>query len=124
MDFLDSIGYNIVAISAILMPVLLVLVVLFFAYRKTHERNRLIEKMLEKGEDSDTIVALLDGNNKKDDKSPAKHFKSGITLVSVGLGMMVMGWISGWNIVAVGALIAIIGLGELAVAWYLRKYSK
>lgn len=123
MDFIESIGYNIVALSAIMMPVLLVLIVLLFAHKKAQERNRIVEKMMEKGADPDTVLALLDGK-KTNEKSPAKHFQSGVTLVSVGLGLMAMNWLCGWNTAGIGAFLAILGLGEMAVAWYLRRYSK
>lgn len=114
-----------IPIVGILMPVLLVFVVLFFSYKKEQEHNRLIEKMIDKGEDPEQIRQLLNGK-KDDEKSPAKHFKSGVTLFTVGLGLMVAGWIAGWetSTVSIGALIAIVGLGEIAVSWYLRKYSK
>ncbi|MCQ2347614.1 MAG: DUF6249 domain-containing protein [Paludibacteraceae bacterium] len=114
---------EIVPICGILMPVLLVFIVLWFSHKKEQERNRLIEKMIEKGEDPEHIRQLLN-NKKEEEKSPTKHFKSGITLLTIGIGLMVSSWVSYWSTVGIGAFIAIIGLGELAVAWYLRKYSK
>lgn len=113
---------DIVPILGILMPVMIVALVLYFSHKKANERNRLIEKMIDKGEDPEQICQLL--NDKKEDKDPTRHFKSGITLVTVGLGLMACGWLAYWSTVGIGAFIAIIGLGELAVAWYLRKYSK
>ncbi|MBQ0153282.1 MAG: hypothetical protein KBS70_00690 [Bacteroidales bacterium] len=114
---------DIIPIVGILMPVLLVAVVLSYSYRKEHERNRLIEKMIEKGQDPASILPLLNGR-KEEEKNPTKHFKSGITLTSIGLGLMVAGWLCDWSTIGIGAFLAIIGLGELALAWYLRKYSK
>lgn len=114
---------DIIPIVGILMPVLLVAVVLSYSYRKEHERNRLIEKMIEKGQDPATILPLLNAR-KEEEKSPTKHFKSGVTLSSIGLGLLAAGWICDWSTIGIGAFLAIIGLGELALAWYLRKYSK
>lgn len=114
---------EIVPICGIMMPVLIVFIVLWFSHKKAQARNRLIEKMIDKGEDPEQIRRLLD-NKKEEEKSPTKHFKSGVTMFTIGSGLMICGWIAYWSTVGIGAFIAIIGLGELAVAWYLRKYSK
>jgi len=124
MIWLDSLFNNLVPLCAILMPVAIIWLVLDASRKKEKARNELIQKMIDKGEDPATILPLMDKGKKEEEKSPAKHFKSGITLLSVGLGLMLLSWISDWGMLGIGAFIGIVGLGEMAIAWYLRKYSK
>ena len=114
---------DIVPILGILMQVMIIALVLYYSHKKEHERNQLIEKMIDKGEDPEQIRKLLSGK-KEEEKDPTKHFKSGITLLTIGLGLVLCNLLCYWSTLGIGAFIAIIGLGELAVAWYLRKYSK
>ncbi len=113
-----------VPIFFILMPIAIVAIVLYFSHRKEQERNRLIEKMIERGDDPEQISLLLNNGRKEEEKNPTKHFKAGVTFFTVGLGFIITGLIADWGTVGIGAFIAVIGLGEFAVAWYLRKYSK
>lgn len=118
--FLD----NMVTMTAILFPILLVAVILLFSHRKDQERNRLIQQLIEKGEDPKTIATLLD-KGKAEDKTPEKHFRSGVTLLAIGLGLVLTWLVADWGSMhAIGGFLAIIGLGEIVIAWYLRKYSK
>jgi len=123
-DFIDAFFNQLIPICGILMPVVIVWLVLDSSRKKEKARNELIQQMIDKGEDPSQILPLLDKSKKEVEKSPTKHFKSGITLLSVGAGLVVVDLISCWGTLGIGAFIGIIGLGEIAVAWYLRKYSK
>jgi len=124
MYFIESFLEGITGICFILMPVLLVLVILIFSHKREKERYRLIQQMIDKGEDPEKIIPLLDKGKKEAEKSPTKHFKSGIIWLCIGLGTIAVALINNLDISGFGAFFAIIGLGELAIAWYLRKYSK
>jgi len=124
IDFFDAFFNQLIPICGILMPIVIVWLVLDSSRKKEKQRTELIKQMIDKGEDPATILPLLDNSKKEIEKSPTKHFKSGITLVSIGLGLVAVALISSWGTLGIGAFIGIIGLGELAVAWYLRKYSK
>jgi len=124
LDFFDAFFDNLIPICGILMPIVIVWLVLDSSRKKEKARTELIKQMIDKGEDPSQILPLLDKSKKEVEKSPTKHFKSGITLLSVGAGLVVVDLISSWGTLGIGAFIGIIGLGEIAVAWYLRKYSK
>jgi len=124
IDFFDAFFDNLIPICGILMPIVIVWLVLDSSRKKEKARTELIKQMIDKGEDPSQILPLLDKSKKEVEKSPTKHFKSGITLLSVGAGLVVVDLISSWGTLGIGAFIGIIGLGEIAVAWYLRKYSK
>jgi len=126
-DFLDAFFDELVPICGILMPVLIVWLVLDSTRKKEKQRNEIIKQMIDKGEDPEKLMPLIEQVDKKKkevEKSPTKHFKSGITMGSIGVGLIIVDLISNWGTIGIGAFIGIIGLGELAVAWYLRKYSK
>lgn len=125
MEIIEQIAYNIVAIVAILSPIFIILVILVFSRKKEQDRNRLIQSLIEKGYDPQAIQSLLDKGKKAEDRNPEKHFRSGITLVAVGVGLFFTWLLADWSSMhTIGIFVAILGLGELAIAWYLRKYSK
>lgn len=124
MEALRTFLDGMTGICAVLLPVLLVVVVLYFSHKRERERNRLIQQLLDKGETVEKILPLLDNGKKEAEKSPTKHFKSAISLISIGLGLMAFWLLIGWSVQGIGAFLTIIGLGELVVAWYLRKYLK
>jgi len=127
MGFIEEMIEMMVPLCAILLPVFIIWVILDSSRKKEKERNALINKMIDKGEDPEKIMSLIEtstAKKKEVEKSPAKHFKSGITMLSIGLGFILTELLSGWGTMGIGAFIGIIGFGELAVAWYLRKYSK
>jgi len=126
-DFFDAFFNQLVPVCGILMPIVIVWLVLDSSRKKEKQRNELIKQMIDKGEDPEKLMPVIEQVDKKKkevEKSPTKHFKSGITLLSVGGGLVVVDFISHWGTLGIGAFIGIIGLGEIAIAWYLRKYSK
>lgn len=124
MDFFESVAYNLVAIVAILSPILLIIAILVYSYKKEQNRNRLIRELMEKGENPEAIIPLID-KGKTEDKNPTKHFRSGVTLLAVGLGFVLTWLLADWGSMhAIGAFLAVLGIGEIVIAWYLRKYSK
>lgn len=116
--------YGLTGVIAVSLPVIIVLLILLFSYRKEQERNRLIQGMIEKGENPENIIPMISKPKQQEEQNPTKHFKSGVTLLSVGLGFVAVWALSDWDLLGVGGFIAMIGLGEIVVAWYLRKYSK
>lgn len=125
MEILEQLVYNLVAITAVLLPFLIILIILLFSRRKEQDRNQLIKSLIEKGYDPETIHSLLDKEKNADAKSPEKYFRSGVMLLVIGLGLIFTWLLADWGSMhAIGAFVAIIGLGDLAIAWYLRKYSK
>lgn len=122
MSMFDSFFDTLIAAVFFLTPVLLVAVVLYFSHRRERERNRLIEKMIEQGESPETILPLL--TKTKQEKTPTHYFKWGIVILCIGLGGMAYALIMETGNLGWGAFFAILGLGELAISWYLRHYSK
>jgi len=127
MGFFEAFYDELIPFCALLLPVVIIWLVLDSSRKKEKERNELVKQILDQGKDPKEILPLVDQKKiekKEVEKSPAKHFKSGVTMLSIGLGFILTELLSGWGTMGIGAFIGIIGLGELAVAWYLRKYSK
>jgi len=127
MGFFEAFYDELIPFCVLLLPVVIVWLVLDSSRKKEKERNELVKQIIDQGKDPKEILPLVDQKKiekKEVEKSPAKHFKSGITMLSIGLGFILTELLSGWGTMGIGAFIGIIGLGELAVAWYLRKYSK
>jgi hypothetical protein len=92
----------------------------YVGYRETKERQETIRLAIEKG------VAIPPElvESARGEGNPDKDVRSGIRLIFVGIGVGVLLWfVSPFrNVWAVGAMIAIFGIGHI-VAWALTRRS-
>ena len=102
---------------AILMPVLLVLVILFFVQKMNKDKYNAIIQISKNIEDQSKIKDLLEVLEEK--KKPIDYRRSGVITLFVGLGLLLFGAVSSISILkGVGLMVAAIGVGSI-VAGYL-----
>ena len=102
---------------AILMPVLLVGVIFFFASKMERNKYNAIIEVSKNLDDSSKIEEILDTLNDK--KKPIDYRRSGVITLFVGLGLFLFGAVSSIDILkGVGLLVAAIGVGSI-IAGYL-----
>ena len=102
---------------AILMPVLIVGVILFFSNKiERHKYNAIIE-VSKNIDDPSKLEEIIDSLNDK--KKPIDYRRSGVITLFVGLGLFLFGAVSSIDILkGVGLLVAAIGVGSI-IAGYL-----
>ena len=102
---------------AILMPVLLVFVILFFVQKMNKDKYNAIIQISKNIEDQSKIKDLLEDLEEK--KKPIDYRRSGVITFFVGLGLLLFGAVSSISILkGVGLMVAAIGVGSI-VAGYL-----
>ena len=102
---------------AILMPVLLTGVILFFVSKMERNKYNAIIEVSKNLDDSSKIEEILDTLNDK--KKPIDYRRSGVITLFVGLGLFLFGAVSSIDILkGVGLLVAAIGVGSI-IAGYL-----
>ena len=107
-----GIGY-----AAVMMPVLLVLVILFFDNKTKKDKYNALIEVSKNLDDSSKIEEILDTLNEK--KKPIDYRRSGVITLFVGLGLFLFGAVSSIGILkGVGLLVAAIGVGSI-IAGYL-----
>ena len=107
-----GIGY-----AAVMMPVLLVLVILFFDNKTKKDKYNALIEVSKNLDDSSKIEEILDTLNDK--KKPIDYRRSGVITLFVGLGLFLFGAVSSIGVLkGVGLLVAAIGVGSI-IAGYL-----
>ena len=103
---------------AILMPVLLVGIALFFNNRGQKDKYDTMIEISKNIQDPSEIKDLLE-NLQEEKKQPIDYRRSGVISLFVGLGLFLFGTVSSIGILkGVGLLVAAIGIGSV-IAGYL-----
>ena len=110
MDFLMDQGIGLLAVG---MPIIIIAIVFFFAYRINQDKNRTLLEISKNITDSEQLAKLSDALGSK--KTSALQLKrSGMSTLFVGIGLYLFGlFFLGHILRGVGALVACIGLGVL-----------
>ena len=103
-------------IVAILLPVMLVGVILFFTSKMEKAKYDAIIEVSKNIDDSSKIEELLDSLNDK--KKPLDYRRSGVITLFVGVGLSLFGFFFLEILKGVGLLVAAIGVGSI-IAGYL-----
>jgi hypothetical protein len=126
-DWFGVIG-AIVPVVAILMPVAIVFVALYFRHQRQVSLHETIKHLADKG--MPVPKDLLDppgrnANATSGDWQRRSPFFSAMTVLGVGLGLMVFFYAMGWGgLWGVGALVAIIGVSQLIALAIERRASQ
>ena len=106
-----------IPIVAILSPVLIVFVVFFFNNKEKKNKYLAMVEMSKTIQDPAEIRDLLDDLVEK--KHPIDYRRSGVITMFVGVGLCLLGWTIGINVIkGAGFLVAAIGVGSI-IAGYL-----
>ena len=106
-----GIGY-----AAVMMPVLLVLVILFFDNKTKKDKYNALIEVSKNLDDSSKIEEILDTLNDK--KKPIDYRRSGVITLFVGLGLYLLGWTIARSVLqGSGLLVAAIGVGSILAGY-------
>jgi len=106
-----GIGY-----AAVMMPVLLFLVILFFDNKTKKDKYNALIEVSKNLDDSSKIEEILDTLNDK--KKPIDYRRSGVITLFVGLGLYLLGWTIAKSVLqGSGLLVAAIGVGSILAGY-------
>ena len=106
-----GIGY-----AAVMMPVLLFLVILFFDNKTKKDKYNALIEVSKNLDDSSKIEEILDTLNDK--KKPIDYRRSGVITLFVGLGLYLLGWTIARSVLqGSGLLVAAIGVGSILAGY-------
>jgi predicted tellurium resistance membrane protein TerC len=103
---------------AILMPVLLIWVIFYFATKMDKAKYESMVEIAKNLEDPSDVEDLLE--NFKEKKKPIDYRRTGVITIFVGLGLFLFGLVSISILKGVGLLVICIGFGSL-IAGYISK---
>jgi len=106
----------VIAIVAIMFtlgsPILIIGTILYYKHRKRRQRNALIEKFLDSGQE--VPAELMESGDLADNSS--NTLSRGIRLTAIGLGLFVfLGSMIGWNIATVALIPLCIGIARIII---------
>jgi hypothetical protein len=100
---------------AILMPVLLIWVILYFATKMDKAKYESMVEIAKNLEDPSDVEDLLE--NFKEKKKPIDYRRTGVITIFVGLGLFLFGLVSISILKGVGLLVICIGFGSLIAGY-------
>ncbi|MDB9984262.1 DUF6249 domain-containing protein [Gammaproteobacteria bacterium] len=101
---------------AILMPVFITWVILYYSAKMDKDKYVAMVEISKNLEDPSDIEDLLE--NFKEKKKPTDYRRNGVTIFFVGLGLFLFGTVSDINILkGVGVLITTIGIGSFVAGY-------
>ena len=115
----------IIPIIAISLPAIIVLIVFVYESRNKKKKYDTIIEVSKNISDPEEIRYLIDSLQDNQKKSPIDLRRSGVITIFVGAGLFMLGWIAIGNIVeGVGALVALIGLGQMVAGYIYPNQSE
>jgi hypothetical protein len=100
---------------AILMPVLLIWVIFYFATKMDKAKYESLVEIARNLEDPSDVEDLLE--NFKEKKKPIDYRRTGVITIFVGLGLFLFGLVSISILKGVGLLVICIGVGSLVAGY-------
>ena len=114
-----------IPIIAVSLPAIIILIVFVYESRnKKNKYNTIIEvsKNLSDPEEIRELIESLKDNQKK---SPTDLRRSGVITIFIGAGLFMLGWIAiGGILEGVGALVALIGIGQMVAGYIYPNQSE
>ena len=123
-DFSSSLELLIPIIALSLPAVIILIVFLYEAKNKKNKYNTIIE-VSKNLSDPEQIRDLIESLKDDKKKSPTDLRRSGIITIFVGAGLFMFGWIAiGEILKGVGALVGLIGLGQMVAGYVYPNQSE
>ena len=115
----------IIPIIAISLPAIIVLIVFVYESRNKKKKYDTIIEVSKNISDPEEIRYLIESLQDNQKKSPIDLRRSGVITIFVGAGLFMLGWIAIGNIVeGVGALVALIGVGQMVAGYIYPNQSE
>jgi len=115
----------IIPIIAISLPAIIVLIVFVYESRNKKKKYDTIIEVSKNISDPEEIRYLIESLQDNQKKSPIDLRRSGVITIFVGAGLFMLGWIAIGNVVeGVGALVALIGAGQMVAGYIYPNQSE
>ena len=115
----------IIPIIAISLPAIIVLIVFVYESRNKKKKYDTIIEVSKNISNPEEIRYLIESLQDNQKKSPIDLRRSGVITIFVGAGLFMLGWIAIGNIVeGVGALVALIGVGQMVAGYIYPNQSE
>jgi archaellum biogenesis protein FlaJ (TadC family) len=113
-----------IPIIAVSLPAIIILIVFVYESRNKKMKYDTIIEVSKNISDPEEVRDLLESLQDKK-KSPIDLRRSGIITIFIGAGLFMLGWIAIGNILeGVGALIALIGIGQMIAGYIYPNQSE
>ena len=112
MDFKTMIVAVVAIVFTIGSPILIVILLLFFSYRKRKQRTALVEKFIDAGKDvPPEVLSVLSGNRDHTD-----NLHRGLLLSGVGIGFFLfLGLMVDWDVASIALIPLCVGIARLLI---------
>ena len=115
----------IIPIIAISLPAIIVLIVFVYESRNKKKKYDTIIEVSKNISDPEEIRYLIESLQDNQKKSPIDLRRSGVITIFIGAGLFMLGWIAIGNVVeGVGALVALIGVGQMVAGYIYPNQSE
>ena len=123
----DFTGYLalLIPIIAVSLPAIIILIVFVYESRNKKMKYDTIIEVSKNISDPEEIRNLIKGLEDNQKKSPIDLRRSGVITIFVGAGLFMLGWIAiGEILKGVGALVALIGIGQMVAGYIYPNQSE
>ena len=114
-----------IPIIAVSLPAIIILIVFAYESRNKQKKYDTIIEVSKNISDPEEIRDLIKGLEDNKKKSPIDLRRSGVITIFVGAGLFMLGWIAiGGILEGVGALVALIGIGQMVAGYIYPNQSE
>ena len=123
-NILEGLGI-LIPIIAVSLPAIIILIVFAYESRNKKKKYDTIIEVSKNISDPEEIINLIKGLEDNQKKSPIDLRRSGVITIFVGAGLFMLGWIAiGGILEGVGALVALIGIGQMVAGYIYPNQSE
>ena len=120
--FIGGLGI-LIPIIAVSLPAIIILIVFVYESRNKKKKYDTIIEVSKNISDPEEVRNLIESLSKK--KSPIDLRRSGVITIFIGAGLFMLGWIAlGEILKGVGALVALIGIGQMVAGYIYPNQSE
>jgi len=114
-----------IPIIAVSLPAIIIWIVFVYESRNKKNKYNTIIEVSKNLSDPEEIRELIESLTDDKKKSPIDLRRSGVITIFVGAGLFMLGWIAiGGILEGVGALVALIGIGQMVAGYIYPNQSE
>ena len=122
--FLGGLGI-LIPIIAVSLPAIIIWIVFVYESRNKKNKYNTIIEVSKNLSDPEEIRELIESLTDDKKKSPIDLRRSGVITIFIGAGLFMLGWIAiGGILEGVGALVALIGIGQMVAGYIYPNQSE
>ena len=124
VHLLEGLGI-LIPIIAVSLPAIIIWIVFVYESRNKKNKYNTIIEVSKNLSDPEEIRELIESLTDDKKKSPIDLRRSGVITIFVGAGLFMLGWIAiGGILEGVGALVALIGIGQMVAGYIYPNQSE